>query len=75
MCFCVKRKINPVSPNVNDILEFLAMLFKTGLGYSALCTARAAINSFTFFKDNAGQQLLVKRFMRGVFILRPALPR
>ena len=51
------------------------MLYKRGLGYSALSTARAAINSFTLTGDKLGQDTLIKRFMRGVFILRPALPR
>jgi hypothetical protein len=73
--FCVEMDINPISPNVNNILEFLAMVYKKGLGYSAFCTAHSAINSFILSGENVGKHFLVKRFMRCVFILRQALPR
>ncbi len=54
-------------------------LFDSGLGYSALSTARSAVSSITVRQDShsgsIGEHHLVKRFMRAVFQLRPALPR
>lgn len=78
MHFCDQRGIDPLSYNVNNVLEFLAMLYNKGLGYSALNTARSALGSLlSSFEQTTpiGKHYLVKRFMRGVFILRPSLPR
>lgn len=58
-------------------MEFLTSLFQKGLKYSALGTARAALNNFikicggVDFSSNS----LIQRFMRGVFLKRPALPK
>ena len=58
-------------------IEFLTSLYKSGIGYSAINTARLAlsiimleINGKTF-----GEQALVKRFMKGIFELRPVFPK
>lgn len=58
-------------------INFLAFLYKTGVGYSAICTARSALSVLLQFSDsdNFGDHPLVKRFMKGVFELRPAFPR
>ena len=52
-------------------------LYHSGLGYSGLNTARCALSTFLQFDNNIsiGSHPLVKRFFKGVFILRPALPR
>lgn len=62
---------------MTEVLEFLASLYHSGLSYSALNTARSALSSILSFGDSVplGQQPLLKRFMRGVFNLRPAIPR
>lgn len=78
MCFCNEREVDPFSPNVNIILEFLASLYRKGLGYSAINTARSALSSFfgtCELEVSIGKHYLVKRFMRGIFLLRPSLPR
>ncbi|CAC5417746.1 unnamed protein product [Mytilus coruscus] len=48
-----------------------------GIGYSGLNTARSALSSFMTLNghDSIGKHNLVKRFMRGIFQLRPSLPR
>ncbi|XP_033758533.1 uncharacterized protein LOC117340863 [Pecten maximus] len=71
-----QRSCDPMSPSVTDILEFLTNLFHGGIGYSALNTARSALSTFIYI-DNlpCGNHPLVKRFLPGVFQLRPALPR
>jgi hypothetical protein len=74
---CSKKQINPFKANINNVLSFLTDLFKSGLGYSSINTARCALSSY-FSLDNSvniSSNVLVKRFMKGVYTLRPALPR
>ena len=75
--FCSKKQINPFKANINNVLSFLTDLFKSGLGYSSIHTARCALSSY-FSLDNSvniSSNVLVKRFMKGVYTLRPALRR
>ena len=75
--FCDKRHINIFETNVNNVLTFLTELFHNGLGYSSLNTARCALSSFLQLDDssNIGSHPLIRRFFKGVFVLRPTLPR
>ena len=52
-------------------------LFKQGTGYSGLNTARSALSSVIILPDNIpfGTHPLVCRFIKGVFEMRPSLPR
>ena len=58
-------------------MEFLISLFNSGLGYSALNTARSALSAVMKINDNInfGEHPLVCRFTKGVFQLKPALPK
>jgi len=67
-----------MSTSVNVLLDFLAHLFKKGLSYSAINTAKSAIVMFVSLcsGDNLDtNNMLIQKFMRGVFAQRPALPR
>ena len=76
MYFCDQREVNPLLPSISQVLDFLSELFHSGLGYSGLCTARSALSSVITIDDKPlGQHHLIKRFMKGVFHLRPSLPR
>ena len=44
--FCVQREINSMQPIVNDVLEFLHDLYKKGLSYSTINTARSALSNY-----------------------------
>ena len=76
--YCTTNRIDMKNVTVNDGIEFLAFLFyERNLGYSAVNTARSALsqiiktdNSLTF-----GKQDLVSKFLKGVFRLRPSLPK
>ena len=58
------------------VLELLTELFETGLGYSGLNTARSALSSFISIGNVPVRQIpIVRRFLKGVFDLRPALPK
>ena len=58
-------------------IDFLATLFTSGLGYSAINTARSALSSVLILLNNItfGTHPLVARFLKGVFQLKPSLPR
>ena len=58
------------------ILSFLTDLFDSGAGYSTINTARSALSTF-LSKDNTpvGQLPIICRFVKGVFNLRPAIPK
>ena len=74
--FCQERKIDPVSASLNDSLIFLADIHNSGVGYSAVNTARSAVSSILSINNlPIGQHMLVKMFMKGVFNPRPALPK
>jgi len=61
---------------VNDVLDFLVVLFDAGLGYSAINTARCSLSTFiTLGHYTAGAHPLVVRFMKGVYNQRPSIPR
>ena len=72
--FCETRLCNPVNPPVSIAIDFLTSLFTAGLSYSSINTARSALSSLFQIPD-FGINPTVKRFMRGVFQLRPSLPR
>jgi hypothetical protein len=79
MCFCERRKIDYFQPSVNNILEFLTDLFKQGLGYSSINTAKSCLAVFLQLANEqshlAVNSSLVKRFMKGIFQMKPALPK
>ena len=63
------------------MLDFLDHVFHNGMqgqpvGYSTVNTARSALSTFvTIDKLPVGQHPLVKRYLKGVFNIKPALPR
>lgn len=46
MSFCCNREINVFEADVNNVLSFLTVLYKSGLGHSCINTARSALSSF-----------------------------
>ena len=52
-------------------------MYESGVGYSALNTARSALSTIIIFEGGhtVGTHPLVKRYMKGVFNLRPTKPR
>lgn len=75
--YCSKKKVSIFDPPVEAGLDFLAELAKNGLGYSAVNTARSAL-SFLLNEINGksfGENKLVGRLMKGVYRLKPPLPK
>ena len=66
--YCGERKIDPISAPLEVGVNYLAGLYNTGIGYSALNTARSALSSYVILPDNLpfGTHPLVRRFIKGV---------
>ena len=59
------------------VLDYLTDMFKQGLGYSAINTAKSAISTFCKLLNNTdiGHEPVIQLFMKGVFNERPSLPK
>ena len=75
--FCQDNGINIERASIQHGLEFLTFLYKQGLGYSAINTARSALSAVITLDSQRkfGEHPLVTRFLKGVFELKPSLPR
>ena len=75
--YCHTHSVDMRSTTVTDVLNFLGMLAISGLGYSAVNTARGALTAvLTLSKRNTiGNHPLVVRFMKGLFETNPPKPR
>lgn len=78
MSFCRKRQVSTCTTDVPVILDFLVQLSDTGLGYSSINAAKSAVLAYVSLcsgsevEDKSG---LLHRFLRGIFIRKPTLPR
>lgn len=75
--YCKNKQLDVTHATINDGLDFLTLLYKQGVGYSAINTARSALSSVITPADKTtfGEHPLVTRFLKGTFELRPSLPR
>ena len=75
--FCGRRQTNPLLFDEVLAVEFLTVLFQSGIGYSAINSARSAIS--TLLINNPGLSIgnspAVKRFLKGVYEIRPPSPK
>ncbi len=76
--FCTTTNCNLFTPQISQVTVFLTHLFHSGLSYSAINSACSALSALCQSCNDTitfGQHTLVKRFMKGVFELRPSFPR
>ena len=75
--YCKNKQLDVTHATINDGLDVLTLLYKQGIGYSAINTARSALSSAITPADKTtfGEHPLVTRFLKGTFELRPSLPR
>ena len=67
-----------MQPNVSEVLDFLTELYEDGLGYSAINTARCALSQIIVCKKGfctIGAHHWVIKFLKGVYNLRPPVPK
>ena len=75
--YCKNKQLDVTHATINDGLDVLTLLYKQGIDYSAINTARSALSSAITPADKTtfGEHPLVTRFLKGTFELRPSLPR
>ncbi len=76
--YCTTHHINSNSATVTQGLDFLAELFNEGTrGYSALNTARSALSLVIILPGGVsfGKHPDVVQFMKGVYNMKPSVPR
>jgi len=75
--YCSTRQIDPFTPPLGKALDFLTELFDEGKQYSAINTARSALSTIVNVPGHIpfGKHPTVGRFLKGIFQLKPALPR
>lgn len=71
--FCLELKQDPFSAGELLILRFLTKKFQEGAAYGTLNTLRSSISLIN--DSNLSKNYLLHRFFKGVFRLRPALPK
>ena len=76
--FCKTNKCHIISPPLPLAMQFLSDMYHAGLSYSSINTARSVLSSLLYLENSSipfGQLPIVKRFMKGIFELRPSLPK
>ena len=75
--FCSERQIDKINPSVGNVVAFLTDLYDEGLSYSAINTAKSMLSSVfeIIHKRDIGKEVLIRRFMKGIFHLRPVIPK
>lgn len=71
--FCNKHNFNPFDVSILNVIDFLTLKFKEGLSYASLNSYRSAIS--LILGPHVGEDYRVKRFFRGVFQLKPNVPK
>jgi hypothetical protein len=66
-----------MKPTVANFITFLTSLYKSNLNYSTICIARSAVNQFLLVSQgqNFSNSTLVTKFLKGIFELRPNIPK
>lgn len=75
--FCHQRQIDKINPSLGEIMTFLTLLHDDGLSYSAINSAKSMLSAIfqIIHKRDIGNEILIKRFMKGIFHIKPAIPR
>ena len=75
--YCNSEGISPVSAFVTKGIKFSAEPVESGIGYSAVYTARSALSTILVVNDtfSFGMHPLVKKILKGDFEEKPSLPR
>ena len=76
--FCYKGQTNPGVPELRSSksIRFFKQLFESGLGYSAINTARSSLSTILSLDGSPiGQHPLVIGLLKGVLNSRPSFPK
>ena len=74
--YCHTKGWHVVDKNIRHILSFLSHLFHVDkLAFNSINVAKSAISTLLFHDCKLGEDTLISRFMRGVYNLRPFIPK
>ena len=76
--YCQQKDICPTDYSIIEGINFLTEIFYSdSLGYSAMNTARSALSAIMINESGLsfGNNPLVKRLLRGMFNVRPSIPK
>ena len=75
--WCQKKSVNPFSCPLDSILLYLSDLYEKGLQHRTINSHRSAISATHLPINNVciGAHPMVSRLMKGIFILRSAVPK
>lgn len=71
--FCVQNSLDCYATSITDVLRFFTMFFDAGTKYSSLNSFRAALSLILGPSVSKDERII--RFFKGVFRLRPPMPR
>ena len=75
--WCAERGSDPFSGPISEVANFLASLYQKGYQYNSVNAYRSAISSVHERIDGTvvGQHPIITRLLRGIYNIRPPLPR
>ena len=78
--YCQENNINPVTPNITNVLDFLSNLYDQGLSYSAINSAKSALSHIILIPPRTQNYLttflcLMSQYGKVVFNQRPPRPK
>ena len=75
--YCCQRKIDSLTPPVNEIINFLSSLFEMGLGYGGITSVRSALGNFVTIPGypRLADHPLIQKLLKGIGVMsvRPSL--
>lgn len=71
--YCQEHNLATNDPSVSSILTFLTHIFNQGASYGTLNSHRAALS--LLLGNHVSSEESVKRFFKGVYKIKPALPK
>ena len=75
--YCQEININPATPNITNVLDFLSNLYDQGLTYIAINSAKSALSHISLIPPypKLSDHLLISHYGKGVFNLKPHRPK
>ena len=70
--FVINNKLIKLTFSLGEIISVLTRLHDDGLGYSVINTAKSMLPALF---EMHRKEILIKRFMKGIFHLRPFIPK
>ncbi|CAH0724930.1 unnamed protein product, partial [Brenthis ino] len=71
--FCILNKFNPLEPSVHAVISFIIHQYNRGDSYGSISTHRSALS--LLLRHDIGTDDRISRILRGVYKLRPSVPK